>query len=50
MINILNRDDNEEIGVAGNYNKMRFWSPEFIINEFDKLVEKVPLSQVIDYL
>ena len=39
MINILNRDDNEEIGVAGNYNQMRFWSPEFIITEFDKLVE-----------
>ena len=39
MINIINRDDNDEIGVAGNYNKMRFWSPEFIINEFDKLVE-----------
>jgi len=39
MINILNRDDNDEIGVAGNYSKMRFWSPEFIIKEFDKLVE-----------
>jgi len=39
MINILNRDDLDEIGVAANYNKMRFWSPEFIINEFDKLVE-----------
>lgn len=39
MINILNRDDTDEIGVAGNYNKMRFWSPEFIITEFDRLVE-----------
>jgi radical SAM superfamily enzyme YgiQ (UPF0313 family) len=39
MINILNRDDNQEIGVASNYNKMRFWSPKFIIKEFDKLVE-----------
>jgi anaerobic magnesium-protoporphyrin IX monomethyl ester cyclase len=38
MINILNRDDNDEIGVAGNYSSMRFWSPEFIIKEFDKLV------------
>lgn len=38
MINILNRDDEQEIGVAGNYNGMRFWSPEFIINEFDKLM------------
>jgi len=37
MINILNRNDNEPIGVASNYAKMRFWSPEFIIKEFDKL-------------
>jgi len=39
MINILNRDDNDEIGVASNYTKMRFWSPNFIIQEFDKLVD-----------
>ena len=39
MINILNRDDEEEIGVAGNYAKMRFWSPTLIIREFDKLVD-----------
>lgn len=39
MINILNRNDNEEIGVAGNYSNMRYWSPQFIINEFDKLIE-----------
>ena len=38
MINILNRDDNDEIGEAANYSKMRFWSPEFIIKEFDKLI------------
>ena len=38
MINIINRDDNEPIGVASKYSKMRFWSPEFIIGEFDKLV------------
>jgi radical SAM superfamily enzyme YgiQ (UPF0313 family) len=37
MINIINRNDEEELGVAGNYSKMRFWSPEFIVNEFDKL-------------
>ena len=37
MINILNRDNEDEIGVAGNYNWMRYWSPEFIIKEFDKL-------------
>jgi len=39
MINIINRDDNDEIGVSSNYSSMRFWSPEFIIGEFDKLVE-----------
>jgi hypothetical protein len=39
MINILNRNDEDEIGVAGNYSLMRYWSPEFIIKEFDKLVE-----------
>ena len=39
MINILNRNDQDPIGVASNYSKMRFWSPEFIINEFDKLVD-----------
>ena len=38
MINILNRDDNDEIGVASNYSKMRFWSTDFIIKEFDKLI------------
>jgi anaerobic magnesium-protoporphyrin IX monomethyl ester cyclase len=37
MINIINRNDNEEIGVASNYSKMRFWSPEFIFEEFKKL-------------
>jgi radical SAM superfamily enzyme YgiQ (UPF0313 family) len=39
MINILNRNDEEEIGVAGNYSLMRYWSPEFIVKEFDKLVD-----------
>tara|TARA_R110000824_G_scaffold97531_2_gene233102 strand:- start:119 stop:937 length:819 start_codon:yes stop_codon:yes gene_type:complete len=39
MINILNRDDNDPIGVASNYAGMRFWSPDFIIKEFDKLYE-----------
>ncbi len=37
MINIINRNDNEEIGVASNYSKMRFWSTEFIFREFMKL-------------
>ncbi len=38
MINIINRRDNDEVGVASNYSKMRYWSPEFIIKEFDKLL------------
>ena len=37
MINILNRNDNDEIGVAGNYSAMRYWTPEFIIGEFEKI-------------
>ena len=38
MINIINRDDNKEIGVASDYSKMRYWSTEFIIKEFEKLI------------
>ena len=38
MINIINRSDNKRIGVAGNYSLMRYWSTEFIIKEFDKLI------------
>ena len=37
MINVINKNDNEEIGIASNYSGMRFWSPNFIIKEFDKL-------------
>lgn len=39
MINIINRNDNDEIGVASNYSKMRFWSTEFILEEFKKLFD-----------
>lgn len=38
MINIINRNDNKEIGVANTYSNMRYWSPNFIIKEFDKLI------------
>jgi radical SAM superfamily enzyme YgiQ (UPF0313 family) len=38
MINMINRNDNDEIGVAGNYSTMRYWSPEFIFGEFEKLI------------
>tara|TARA_B100002051_G_C16711843_1_gene627074 strand:+ start:305 stop:1858 length:1554 start_codon:yes stop_codon:yes gene_type:complete len=39
MINLINRNDSEDIGVSSNYNKMRYWSPEFIIKEFEKLIK-----------
>ncbi len=38
MINLINRNDNDEIGVASNYSDMRFWSTDFIIKEIDKLL------------
>ena len=38
MINIINRDNNNEIGVASDYSHMRWWSTDFIIKEFDKLI------------
>ncbi len=39
MINIVNRNDTEDIGVAGNYSGMRFWSTDFILKEFKKLIK-----------
>ena len=39
IINIINRNDEKETGIAGDYSKMRHWSPEFIIKEFDKLAD-----------
>ena len=37
MINIINRNDDKEIGVASEYKGMRFWSTEFVIKQFDIL-------------
>jgi len=49
MINLINRDDQEEIGVASNYSGMRFWSPNFIIKEFDKLIKMgVKTIRIVD--
>ena len=49
MINILNRNDNEEVGVASNYSGMRFWTTEFIIKEFDKLIDMgVKTIRIVD--
>lgn len=39
MINILNRESIDNGVHAGNSNFMRYFPPEFIIKEFDKLVE-----------
>ena len=39
MINIINRNDESLIGVASDYSRMRFWSPEFMIKQFDILAE-----------
>ena len=38
MINLINKNNADHIGVANHYNKMRYWSPEFIIEEFKKLI------------
>ncbi len=39
MINIVNKNNNDEVGVASNYSGMRFWSTNFIIKEFKKLFD-----------
>jgi anaerobic magnesium-protoporphyrin IX monomethyl ester cyclase len=54
MINILNRVDNDDAIVSANSNVMRFWSPEFILKEFDKLaamgVETLRISDEMFFL
>jgi len=37
MINILNRDNEDEVGVASSYKGMRFWSTDFVLKQFDIL-------------
>lgn len=39
MINIINRENNADGVSAANSPNMRFWSPEFILRELDKLAE-----------
>lgn len=39
MINIVNRDNNAEGIVSADSPNMRFWSPELILGEFEKLSE-----------
>lgn len=37
MINIVNRTDNADGVVSANSPNMRFWSPQFMVKEFEKL-------------
>ncbi len=39
MINIVNRESNVSGTVSSDSNVMRFWSPELIMKEFDKLID-----------
>jgi radical SAM superfamily enzyme YgiQ (UPF0313 family) len=49
MINIVNRSDNEEIGVSSNYKGMRFWSTDFNLKQFDILSEMgVKTIRIVD--
>jgi radical SAM superfamily enzyme YgiQ (UPF0313 family) len=49
MINIVNRNNQDEVGVASNYSGMRFWSTDFIIKEFDKLLDMgVKTIRIVD--
>ncbi len=49
MINLINRNDSDEIGVASNYSNMRFWSPDFVVKEFDKLISMgVKTIRIVD--
>ncbi len=54
MINIVNRVDNAEGVSAANSPNMRFWSPTFMLREFDKLaalgVQTVRLSDEMFFL
>ena len=46
MINILNRTKNGDEYSAANFSGMRFWSPEFIFQEFKKLKEVYGVSNI----
>lgn len=54
MINIVNREDPTDGIVSANSAKMRFWSADFIIREFDKLaamgVETIRISDEMFFL
>lgn len=39
MISIINRTTTNETDYAGNFSGMRYWSPEFVLRQMDKLIE-----------
>jgi anaerobic magnesium-protoporphyrin IX monomethyl ester cyclase len=54
MINIVNRVDNDESIVSSHSPNMRFWTPAFMLNEFEKLanlgVEHIRISDEMFFL
>jgi radical SAM superfamily enzyme YgiQ (UPF0313 family) len=54
MINILNRADNSDRIASADSAVMRFWSPKFILSEFDKLaamgVQSIRISDEMFFL
>lgn len=40
MINIINRTDNDSNLASANFNKFRFWNPQFTIKQLDYLAEQ----------
>lgn len=54
MINIINRTDNSDSVVSANSKGMRYWSPEFILKQFEELanygVETVRISDEMFFL
>lgn len=54
MINILNRVDNADGIASADSSVMRFWSPQFMLSEFDKLaamgVETIRISDEMFFL
>ena len=40
MINIINRTDNDPNKASANFNKFRYWDPEFTIKQLDYLAEQ----------
>ncbi len=46
MINILNRTDMREDAVSSDFNVMRYWPADFMIKQFEELVEKHGITNI----